>query len=141
MFDLSNALVVGLVLSLAAIGCQKAATPSGSGSSVQNDHHHDADHHSDDDVHTDPSDPALETKVSTGLAKLSSEDRALAEAQKFCAVMSRERLGGMGVPLKLDIKGQTVFVCCKGCRTKALKHPDETLAKVAEMKSKNAASQ
>jgi hypothetical protein len=86
-------------------------------------------------------DEAGEAKVSAVLAKLSPEDRQLAESQRFCAVMSRERLGRMGTPIKLDIKGQAVFVCCKGCKPKALKNPDVTLAKVAEMKSHNQAAQ
>ena len=59
------------------------------------------------------------------------------ELQKYCAVMAKERLGAMGTPLKLDIKGNPVFVCCKGCEKKALKNPDDTLEKVAAMKAKN----
>ena len=82
----------------------------------------------------------MEAKVSSVLGKLSPEDRQLAESQRFCAVMNHQRLGGMGAPLKLDIKGQPVFLCCKGCRAKALKKPDETLAKVAELKTKNTAA-
>ncbi|WP_459556791.1 hypothetical protein [Lacunimicrobium album] len=69
------------------------------------------------------------------LAKLSSEDRLLAEAQGYCAV-SEEPLGSMGPPIKLIINDQPVFVCCKGCNTKAQSNPDATLAKVAELKSK-----
>jgi hypothetical protein len=34
------------------------------------------------------------------------------------------------------IKDQPVFLCCKGCQADALKHPEETLAKVAELKAK-----
>lgn len=69
------------------------------------------------------------------LAKLSSEDRSLAEAQGYCAV-SEEPLGSMGPPIKLIISDQPVFVCCKGCDKKAKSNPDATLAKVAELKSK-----
>ncbi len=69
------------------------------------------------------------------LAKLNSEDRSLAEAQGYCAV-SEEPLGSMGPPIKLIINDQPVFVCCKGCNTKAQSNPDATLAKVAELKSK-----
>ena len=47
-----------------------------------------------------------------------------------------ERLGSMGPPLKLDIDGQPVFVCCAGCKKKALADPKATLAKVAELKAK-----
>ncbi len=68
-------------------------------------------------------------------AKLSSEDRNLAEEQGFCAVTS-EPLGSMGPPLKLLVNDTAVFVCCKGCEKKALANPDKTLAKVAELQTK-----
>jgi len=69
-------------------------------------------------------------------AKLSAADRALVEAQEWCAVNTDGRLGSMGVPLKIDIKGQPVFLCCKGCKRKAESDPDGTLAKVEELKAK-----
>lgn len=69
------------------------------------------------------------------LAKLSPEDRTLAEAQGYCAV-SEEPLGSMGTPIKLIIKDEPVFVCCKGCDKKAKSDPDKTLAKVTELKAK-----
>ena len=69
------------------------------------------------------------------LAKLSNEDRSLAEAQGYCAVTA-EPLGSMGTPLKLIVNEQPVFVCCKGCEKKAKSNPDKTLAKVAELKTK-----
>lgn len=49
--------------------------------------------------------------------KLSPEDRMLAEKQEICPV-SKVRLGthGMGVPVKIDIQGEPVMVCCEGCR-------------------------
>ena len=72
-------------------------------------------------------------------AKLSPEDRALVDAQEWCAVSTDERLGSMGPPFKLDIKGQPVFVCCKGCKRKAEADPDKTLAAVAALKAKKAA--
>jgi hypothetical protein len=52
-------------------------------------------------------------------------------------VMNRARLGSMGAPIKFEIKGEPVFVCCSGCKAKALKNPDETLATVEAMKSAN----
>ena len=78
-------------------------------------------------------------EVAAGRAKLPAEDRVLVEAQEWCAVSTDERLGAMGPPLKLDVGGQPVFVCCKGCRRKALADPDATLAKVAELKARKAA--
>lgn len=69
-------------------------------------------------------------------AKLSPEDRALVEAQEWCVVSSEERLGSMGAPIKLDIEGQPVFICCKGCQKKALADPAKTLATLRELKAK-----
>jgi hypothetical protein len=71
--------------------------------------------------------------------KLSPEDRAVVDAQEWCAVSTDERLGSMGPPLKLDIKGESVFVCCKGCKRKAESDPDKTLKTVADLKAKKAA--
>ena len=36
------------------------------------------------------------------------------------------------------LKGQPVFLCCKDCVEKAQGNPDKTLAKIKELKSKNA---
>ncbi len=89
----------------------------------------------------EPATPKVETAdgVSAERAKLSPEDRVLVDAQEWCVVSTDERLGSMGPPLKLDVKGQAVFVCCKGCKRKAEADPDKTLAKLAELKSKKAA--
>jgi hypothetical protein len=100
---------------LAAAGCNEAKTPSSpvAGSKSKSD---DGD-------------------VAANLAKLAPEDRAIAEAQKLCPVTD-EPLGSMGVPIKLDIKDQPVFICCKSCEKTAKKDPDETLQKVADLKAK-----
>ena len=74
--------------------------------------------------------------VAAARAVLSPGDRALVEAQEWCVISTDERLGAMGVPLQLDIMGQPVFVCCKGCRKKAEADPDGTLARVEELKAK-----
>lgn len=74
------------------------------------------------------------TDASTVLAKLSKEDRAAAEAQKYCAIQTKGLLGSMGAPVKLDLNGTPVFLCCKGCSRKANANPKATLAKVEELK-------
>lgn len=84
--------------------------------------------------------PNVDQEQVSSLAKLSDEDRASATAQGFCAVTS-EPLGSMGAPLKLSIKDQTIWVCCKGCEKKALANPDQTLAKVVELKAQVISSQ
>ena len=77
-------------------------------------------------------------EVAAERAKLDPADRALVEAQEWCAVSTDERLGSMGPPIKLDIKGTPVFICCKGCKRKAEADPDATLATVAQLKAKAA---
>ncbi|MSR55299.1 MAG: efflux RND transporter periplasmic adaptor subunit [Gemmataceae bacterium] len=74
-----------------------------------------------------------EEKIREALAQLSPADRLLAEAQKICPVAD-EPLGSMGVPIKMMVKGQPVFVCCKGCDDQVLEKPDEILRKVEQLK-------
>jgi hypothetical protein len=75
-------------------------------------------------------------EVAAARKKLSAEDRILVDAQEWCVVMTDERLGSMGAPVKLTIKGEPVFICCKGCKKTAEANPDETLAKLKELKDK-----
>ena len=77
-----------------------------------------------------------EVEIATERAKLSPEDRALVEAQEWCVVSNKARLGSMGVPIKLTIKGQPVFVCCGGCKRKAESDPEKILSKLEELKAK-----
>ena len=135
-------LVVGMLfLAGLTVGCQTRTPPSSTASSAQQAHDDSDGHHKDGSGHEDHQDAAAETKVSAALGKLTAADRPLAEAQKFCAVMNHQRLGSMGVPIKFEIKGEPVFICCAGCKSKALKNPDETLAKVAALKSANKSAQ
>ena len=72
------------------------------------------------------------------------DDAALIASQGYCPVMPDTKLGEMGEPIKLTIKGtggkeEPVFVCCKGCKRKVLAAPDATLAKVTELKAAVAA--
>ncbi len=70
------------------------------------------------------------------LAKLSPEDRKLAEQQQFCPIQPANQLGAMGTPVKVMLKGQPVFLCCKDCVEKAQEDPDKTVAKVKDLKEK-----
>jgi YHS domain-containing protein len=73
-------------------------------------------------------------KVTAALGKLKDQDRALAEQQRFCSVMDDSRLGAMGTPVKVEIKGKAVFLCCKECKEEALADPGATLKKVEQLK-------
>lgn len=107
-----------LALALVA-GCQGSTAPTQKTASTP--------------VESNTSDP----EVKASLDKLSPEDRALAVAQKTCPITG-EPLGSMGVPPKLTIKDQIVFVCCSSCTKKAEADPEKTLKAVADAKAKSA---
>ena len=81
-----------------------------------------------------------EDKIKAALDKLSPADRALAEQQKYCPETD-EPLGSMDTPIKVMVKDQPVFICCKSCEKGVLKDPDATLKKVEEFKAKNKPAQ
>ena len=37
----------------------------------------------------------------------------------------------MGTPIKIDVKGRPVFICCEGCRDSLLEEPEKYLALLA----------
>jgi len=78
------------------------------------------------DGHTGQSDM---DKMMPELAKLSPADRASAENQHVCPV-SGDMLGAMRPPLKVDVNGQQVWICCEGCKDQLLANPDKYLAKL-----------
>jgi membrane fusion protein, copper/silver efflux system len=58
---------------------------------------------------------------------LSPADRALAVRQKVCPVTG-ELLDSMGGPIRVEVSGRTVFVCCQGCDAPLRKNPEKYLA-------------
>ncbi len=73
-------------------------------------------------------------KASATLAKMPTQERAAAEAQKYCAIANKSFLGSMGAPIKLEISGKPVYLCCKGCVKKANANPAATLAKAEALR-------
>jgi Cu(I)/Ag(I) efflux system membrane fusion protein len=65
------------------------------------------------------------------IEQLPEADRKLALAQRICPVTGAA-LGSMGVPVKITLRSQPVFLCCKGCMGKAKRSPDEMLKKLAD---------
>ncbi len=127
-------LVASLLTASALVGCgsNPQGVPVASTPVAEEDSH--SEQVTTDQVTTD------QAMITEAFAQLSPEDRSLAESQKFCAVATENPLGSMGTPLKLDVNGETVFLCCAGCKGKALRNPEETLASVAKLKSENTAS-
>lgn len=99
-------------------------------------HAHDEDDghaHDDDDGHAHDEDAdhdhAGHAHESSDVAELSPEDSEAAAKQGICPV-SGEKLTAMGAPIKVDVNGRTVFICCDGCKEKLLADPDKYLAKL-----------
>jgi hypothetical protein len=67
------------------------------------------------------------------LAAAKRTDKDLIEKQKTCPVTDQP-LGAMGKPVKMVVKGRTVFLCCAGCKKKLLADPDKYLKKLDEKK-------
>lgn len=57
------------------------------------------------------------------------DDRLLAAKQKICPVRG-EPLDSMGGPVRVDVAGKVVFVCCKGCIGALQKEPAKYLEKL-----------
>ena len=55
--------------------------------------------------------------------------RSLAERQRICPVTG-QRLGSMGKPYKVRVKGRDVLLCCRGCEARFMNDPDKYLAKL-----------
>jgi uncharacterized protein (TIGR03000 family) len=77
-------------------------------------------------------------EIAANLGMLSAEDRKPAEEQKYCAIQGDKLLGQMGVPVKVMLQGQPVFLCCEGCVKKAESDPAATVARVRELRRQNA---
>ena len=85
-------------------------------------------------------DETKSAEIIVAFSKLSADDRTLAESQRICPVTMLP-LGSMGTPLKVDVNGTPVFICCEGCRESLLEEPAEYLAKLAESPTEEDASQ
>lgn len=117
-------LAFGLGLILATSGCNSSTTDSsdmkGAATAPETEVGHDhGEHGSDMD------------KMHEALADFSEEDRQSAMKQHICPV-SGAMLGTMGAPEKVEVAGQSVWICCDGCKEKLLADPDKYLAKLSE---------
>ncbi len=86
-----------------------------------------ADHEHGDEAKDDSA--KVEAKIKESLAMLTDEERALAVKQSICPVTGGQ-LGAMGKPIKLEVEGTELFICCPGCKAPILKSPEKFLAKL-----------
>lgn len=61
-----------------------------------------------------------------GIALLPAADREAALAQRTCPVTG-ELLGAHGKPLKVQVNGRAIFVCCRGCVAQLKSNPEKYL--------------
>lgn len=67
-----------------------------------------------------------EAKVETGPSR---EDAALIARQKICPVTGK-KLGSMGTPVKVDVSGRMVMICCDGCEEALKAAPQKYLPRL-----------
>jgi membrane fusion protein, copper/silver efflux system len=67
--------------------------------------------------------------IAQSLSRLSEGDLQLARKQTICPV-AQLKLGTMGPPIKVNVEGRSVFICCEGCRAKLLNEPSKYLARL-----------
>lgn len=142
-------------------GCQPAPPPGGGAGTPTTTspaaHDHDHDHGEDGHDHGDhghdhgeggeageaesDGETGLTDKqkqrIAEAMSELSEEDRALAVAQEICPV-GDSPLGLMGKPVKIDVNGRAVFLCCDGCEDAIKEEPDKYLAVLDEHAKKRA---
>lgn len=123
---LSLSLTMAALLMLSLAGCGAPSDSTSTPPSPSGDAH--AGHQQGGDAGGDLTDM---DKMRAELAKLSPEDARSAEKQHVCPVTGG-MLGTMGPPLKVDVEGREVWICCEGCRERLLASPDAYLAKLSE---------
>lgn len=129
---IAGSMLVPLALWLS--GCGKSAPltaqpPTVDATPADTDALHEHHEHDAHDHLAQAEDGGHDAEIETALAALSPDDRALAEGQAICPVTS-EKLGTMGTPLKIEAAGESVFLCCEGCKETLLKEPKKYLAKL-----------
>ena len=131
---LAAAAVFGFILTCSGCGQAPPAGSSTAPETAADDHAHDHAHDHGEEGHEHSHDAA---DIEAAMAKLSPEDRALAEAQKVC-VVSKEPLGTMGAPIKVEHDGEVAFLCCAGCRDAFEADPHKYLTALNEAEASGA---
>lgn len=119
--------ILTLVIAITGCGADTDDTTADDGSQKASSDH-DGHDHSDHADHASDGSTAMD-KMKAELAKLSPEDAASAEKQHMCPV-SDEMLGTMGPPIKVEVNGKEVWICCESCRDEIEANPEQYLAKL-----------
>lgn len=129
--NVAIAVMLLLVIAWGFAGCSSSTprSPATPASAETDEHEHAGHDHADHHAAEAGNEGEANADIAAAFAELPAEDRALAEKQKICPV-SGELLGTMGAPIKVDVQGQPVFICCEGCQEDLLAKPDQFLAKL-----------
>jgi YHS domain-containing protein len=73
-------------------------------------------------VSGDASLPAGTERVREGVYKVSKVDEPFIAAQKNCPVME-DSLHAMGGPLRVEVEGRAIYICCAGCAKLIIANP------------------
>lgn len=76
----------------------------------------------------------VDQRIASVLSKLTAEDRQRAAAQRLCPVTG-VALGSMGMPEKVKLGGEEIFLCCPGCKKEATIDPEKTLKMVRDLRT------
>ncbi len=79
--------------------------------------------------------PGFSAEMLATIRQLPEDDQSLVMEQVICPVTNL-KLGSMGIPPKVQVKGETVFLCCEGCRESLLKDPEGHLKKIREYRER-----
>lgn len=80
-----------------------------------------------------------EKEIAAAIDQLDAADRDAARAQRWCPVALKNRLGAMGTPVKVELEGKQVFLCCEQCLKQARDSAKATVAKAEKLKKASAA--
>ncbi|MFN3193969.1 MAG: hypothetical protein ACE361_25895 [Aureliella sp.] len=70
-------------------------------------------------------------EIRPGVYESTLADASAIAAQETCPVMDK-KLGGMGVPQKVNVNGKSVYICCAGCAKKLDAQPEKYLAMLSK---------
>ncbi len=73
--------------------------------------------------------PGFDASMLAEIRQLPQQDQEVAISQMICPITDM-KLGSMGIPQKVMVQGQPVFICCEGCREGLLEEPDLYLEKL-----------
>jgi hypothetical protein len=133
------AAALSVLVTMALAGCAKSPQPQAAADMAADaDHDHAEGEMGHDHEHN-------QAEIDAALAKLSPEEKAIAESQGMMCVVSDEPLGSMGAPVLVkDVGGHNFLICCAACEEELRKNPDKYIAKLkkpADAQAEPAASE